>query len=173
MPDPSTDNGWAPLVLTRDRMIQLWQQMTEFPALADFIGAPDAEALWGLLMDKRNIFVDIGGGAGIGIALGVAPGRDAQVMFLMFDHQLGGREAVFADILRYWFRLVRLQRVTALTPAEHRPLAKLWKRLGFTREGVLRRACKWDGAWQDVLIDGLLVEDVGNAVAAYPVGGVD
>jgi RimJ/RimL family protein N-acetyltransferase len=51
------------------------------------------------------------------------------------------------------------ERVAAFTDIENAPAQRLLERLGFQREGVLRRATFRDGRWRDLAIYGILREE--------------
>jgi RimJ/RimL family protein N-acetyltransferase len=55
-------------------------------------------------------------------------------------------------IATYLFAHTRGERVQASTEAENLAEQKALEKAGFTREGVLRRACFRDGEWRDMVI---------------------
>ena len=154
---------WTPLIATRERIALLWQQMEQFPELRALLGMDTEDAFWAVLGARTNLFVDIGPGLGLGVALGVEPEGNPSVSFLMFDGHLRGQEDTFHEVLGYFFHLAQLRRVTAYTPQTARVMLKLWWRLGFHWEGVLRKAWRWDGEDRDLHVNGLLREEVRQA----------
>lgn len=55
-----------------------------------------------------------------------------------------------------------LNRIEALAHPENVPSLKLLERMGFVREGVLRKAGYWRGTYHDLMQYSLLREDVVN-----------
>jgi ribosomal-protein-alanine N-acetyltransferase len=64
-----------------------------------------------------------------------------------------------AMVCDHAFGPVGLHRLQADIRPENRPSQRLVERLGFTREGLLRRYLDIDGEWRDHLTYGLLAED--------------
>jgi aminoglycoside 6'-N-acetyltransferase len=52
-------------------------------------------------------------------------------------------------------------RIAALTDEENKPAQRVLEKVGFQREGVLRRATFRDGQWCDITIYGLLRHEAG------------
>jgi len=69
-------------------------------------------------------------------------------------------------LLRYYFRELRYQKVTAHVYSFNEPSIRLHERLGFQQEGRLRRMIHTDGQYFDELIFGLTAEEF---AARYPV----
>ncbi|HWP64138.1 MAG TPA: GNAT family protein [Candidatus Binatia bacterium] len=59
-------------------------------------------------------------------------------------------------LVDYLFSTFPVERVGAATDAANEPSRRLLEKLGFRREGVLRRASFRDGAWRDLVLYGLL-----------------
>jgi RimJ/RimL family protein N-acetyltransferase len=55
-------------------------------------------------------------------------------------------------VVAYLFTHTRAERVQAGTEAENGGEQKALEKAGFTREGVLRRACFRDGQWRDMVL---------------------
>jgi ribosomal-protein-alanine N-acetyltransferase len=69
------------------------------------------------------------------------------------------------------FDQVGLHRLEADIRPENLPSQRLVERLGFQREGLLRRYLDIDGAWRDHLAYALLAEDVpGGVVSRWRAG---
>jgi len=62
-------------------------------------------------------------------------------------------------LLDYLFANYPVERVGAVTDSENTPSCRLLERLGFMREGTLRRAMFRGGAWRDVALYGILREE--------------
>lgn len=85
------------------------------------------------------------------------------------DRSVAGRgmaSLAVALVCDHAFASVGLHRVQADIRPENGPSQRLVERLGFRREGLLRRYLDIDGAWRDHVAYGLLVEDVPGGVLA-------
>jgi len=68
------------------------------------------------------------------------------------------REAVTL-LVDYLFSGYPTERIGAFTDAENIPAQKMMEKIGFQREGTLRRAMFRDGEWRDIAIYGLLRQE--------------
>lgn len=76
------------------------------------------------------------------------------------EHRRKGYAAeAITILLRYYFRELRYQKVNAQVYSFNEPSIHLHQKLGFQREGQLRRMVFTDSAFHDVLIFGLTVEE--------------
>lgn len=151
---------WEPLVLTQERVNELWLKMKDFPAAFDDFSSGDFDAFFRQLTSPRNVFLDIGDGRGLACGTNVRPRMDAALHLIMFDRRLRGREELFLEIIRAMFGQFRLRRMTAILANTARTGIKLVERLGFKHEGVMREAMLIDGKYVDVHVYGILREEV-------------
>ena len=59
-------------------------------------------------------------------------------------------------IVDYLFSGYPIERISAFTDIENIPAQRVMERIGFCREGILRRAMFRDGEWRDVALYGIL-----------------
>ena len=59
-------------------------------------------------------------------------------------------------LVDYLFAGYPVERIAAFTDTENRPAQRVMERVGFQREGVLRRAMFRDGQWRDVALYAIL-----------------
>ncbi len=71
-----------------------------------------------------------------------------------------------ALVLRYYFRELRYQKVTVQVYDFNEPSQRLHERLGFQREGRLRRLVYTGGRHHDVLVYGLTAEEFASGCGA-------
>ena len=86
------------------------------------------------------------------------------------DRSVAGRgmaSLAVALVCDHAFGAVGLHRVEADIRPENRPSQRLVERLGFQREGLLRRYLDIDGAWRDHVSYALLAEDLPRGVLAH------
>ena len=103
--------------------------------------------------------MDIGPGKGLAAGFAVRPGLDAVLHLVMFDGRLRGREGLFREILEYYFKSLKLRRMTVMLSEDARTGIKLAERMGFKLEGTMRKSIKRDGKLFDTRIYGILYEE--------------
>ena len=90
------------------------------------------------------------------------PARKAELgIFLGPPSEWGrglGGEAV-ALLLRHAFEALRLHRVWLHVPADHERAIRVYERLGFRREGLLRESARRSDGWVDVVVMGILADE--------------
>ena len=161
----SNDLQIRELILTRERMSELWVQCQQIPlAWEPEFSNLQVFSTW--LTAPRNVFLELVDDTsrvkGLVYSTMVQPGLSAgNVGFIAFDRVLKGREATFHQSVELLFRLTVGLRVTCFVPESRDVIAKLCQRLGFKFEGKMRRAHRnRDGRIENVEIFGLLVEDL-------------
>jgi aminoglycoside 6'-N-acetyltransferase len=68
-------------------------------------------------------------------------------------------------LVEYLFAGYPMERVAAFTDHENRPAQRVMEKVGFQREGTLRRAMFRDGQWRDVAVYGILRGEMGGGLA--------
>lgn len=63
-------------------------------------------------------------------------------------------------LVRYLFMGYLVERIVAFTEEENRPSQRVLEKVGFQQEGVLRRATFRDGQWRNMVIYGILRDEV-------------
>lgn len=147
-------------MLTQAKLFSLWEKFKEFPVAFDDFGRGSFEEFVNAFWAKDSIFYEIGDELGIACARGVRPRLDAVIHMVMFDRRLRGREPLFIEILKDLFDSMKLRRVTAGIPENRTITMRLLKRLGFSREGIIRQAFLTDGKYMDLHVFGILREEV-------------
>jgi hypothetical protein len=158
--EPSDILPWGPLILTPEKVDELWDKISKFPMVFDDFSQGDSGAFIAKLTNPRNVFIDIGGGLGLAAGLNVRPGLDAMLHLVMFDRRLRGRELTFLQIMHYFFITLRLRRMTAVLADSAKTGIKLVQRLGFKHEGTMRGAILLSGEYVDAHIYGFLREEI-------------
>lgn len=77
----------------------------------------------------------------------------------VFHRRHGYAAAAILLVLRYYFEELRYQKVTIQVHSENRASQALHERLGFVREGVLRRLIFTRGRYLDELYYGMTIEE--------------
>ena len=155
----SEDLKWEPLVLTAAKISDLWKALQNFPIVFDDFSKGNFNDFFAKLCSPYNIFVDIGPGKGLAAGFAVRPGLDAVLHLVMFDGRLRGREGLFREILEYYFKSLKLRRMTVMLSEDARTGIKLAERMGFKLEGTMRKSIKRNGELFDTRIYGILREE--------------
>jgi aminoglycoside 6'-N-acetyltransferase len=69
-------------------------------------------------------------------------------------------------LVEYLFASYPVERVAAFTDDENKPAQRVLERVGFQREGALRRAMFRDGQWRDVAVYGMLRDELGESLTS-------
>lgn len=178
---PSTDQlalSYRPLVLVKGKLEYLWDRMRQYPQMFDDVIPRTFEAFKAGMMAPQNQFYEFVQGneiVGLAAATQVRPNLDANMHVIMFDRWLRGREEILKDALRDFAVRAKLRRMTVVLPEDNRTAIKLVGRLGFTLEGVMRKAHLRDGIYRDYHIFGILLEELfdwhGDSGRSTSVGG--
>jgi RimJ/RimL family protein N-acetyltransferase len=148
-------------VLTAEKVQSLWAKVQEFPIMFDHFSKGNPQQFMQTLLNRTNVFYEIGDEVGLASATAVRPKLDAVVHLIMFDRRLRGREQIFHEILEDLFDLAQLRRVTAVVATAKTPTTgKLLQRLNFTHEGTMRQAILVDEGYVDLDVYGLLREEL-------------
>lgn len=90
----------------------------------------------------------------------VQPYMDGLLHFLFFDRKLRGKEDVLMDVVREVMRTMELRRLTCAIPSDRATGLQMLQRLGFRREGKMRKKFLRKGKYLDVYIYSILEEEV-------------
>lgn len=85
---------------------------------------------------------------------------DAQAHVVYFDRSVADKEELGKKVLQWLFENFPLKRLTVRVPSIYYATVRHVKTLGFQQEGRLRSAVLIGGRWVDVLIFGVLREEV-------------
>lgn len=157
---------WEPLVLTREKVDYLWEQIRQYPQVFDDFSKGDKDSFVHKFFVPNNIFIDIGPGVGLAAGFAVRPGLDTVLHLVMFDRRIRGREHTFLEIMQYFFKGLKLRRMTAMVSSDNPMLKKLVERLGFKLEGNMRSSVMRDGKICDTFIYGILREELDDTMSS-------
>lgn len=90
----------------------------------------------------------------------IYPGYQASVHCAYWDRKLKGREEISREMARYLFKEFGFHRLVAEIPLHSMPTVVFTERVGFKKEGRLRKAFWYRGEWWDGFIFSLLEEDL-------------
>lgn len=152
--------NYKPLIVDERKIQYLWQKNLEFPFVFDDLSYGDFENFMRTLVNPRNVFFELGDGDGLVTFTEVQPHVNASLHFIFYDGHIKGKEKVTKAILRDMFQLAKLRRITCGLPDDRATGLKFIKRLGFKKEGLMRKSFLRNRTYMDIEIFGLLAEEL-------------
>ena len=151
------------LVLTKEKVLSLWNKYQQVPMAFD-PAWKDITTFYAYLANPRGVFFEVGDEVGLVFATDVLPGLDGQFGGVMFDRKIRGREGVFREALHTIFHLIRAVRMTCILPEHKDVMIRLVSRLGFMREGIIRKGYinTVTGKLESLMIYGILRSELGG-----------
>lgn len=157
-----------PLVLTPQKITELWSHLKRFPQLFDDFVTPDefgVHSVISLMTRPDAVWFEVCANAspeakGVIFFTNVVPRLNANITVCFWDKALKGREALTLEAVRAVISSFDLARVTATIPAYNKAALKFAERLGATLEGRIRNSRLSRGEYHDVLIYSILKEEL-------------
>lgn len=151
--------------LSEERLKYYWEKLKKFDTLFnrhivdvdDFIqtflsqtasGEPQAN---GLVWEVDDV--------GIFFLTDIYPAFQATGHFTFWDQRFRGRENLVKAMIRYAFEEYGFRRVVAEVPLYTVPTMRAVEKVGFVKEGRLRKATWYQGEWWDVNLYSILKEE--------------
>lgn len=120
----------------------------------------ESQFMFHLLQDPTSWWVDVGG-RGVVYLTQVTPSANAYVNILFWDGKFCcEKRAVTQVVLGEAFEQFQLPRITALVQPQNKPLRDQFRRMGFALEGTLRNGARVQNGYTDLIMFGLLREDL-------------
>jgi hypothetical protein len=156
-----------PLRLSRANIKKFWESSLPFPTLfSDEIGG-DFRKFCELFLSEENgvlkahgLFWVVDDFVGV-FSMTHITDIEAVAHYTFFDRKQRGREELTKEMLRYAFRKFGFRRISTECPkyvSVH--TINFVHSLGFTQEGVKRKAARYKGDWFDVRCFGILREEM-------------
>jgi RimJ/RimL family protein N-acetyltransferase len=165
-PEGSIERHVYPMALSIDNLKEVWERSKEHATLfsqevrqdfAKFISLFVKEGKSGL--EATGLFWVIDDFVGVFFLTEIME-NDALVHYSFFDGRFKGRTELVKEMLRYVFNKYGFVRLTGIVPVRAVPVWAFGKKVGFSEEGRKRKAVMYKGEWNDVLILGILREEV-------------
>ena len=160
--------SFAPL--TVERLHNLWIQLSKFPMLfnrhivdeGDFIASFVSEKDGNLKANGLLWEVD---DVGIFFLTDIYPQYQATGHYTFWDGRFRGREQLVREMVKYVFDEFDFHRIIAEVGMFSQSALKAAERIGFVKEGRLRKAAWYQGDWWDVNLYSILKEEAGNGIS--------
>lgn len=159
---------------TMERLTGYWEKLKAFPTLfnknvenlEDFLNAFMSQGPNGELQARGIVFeVD---DVGMLWLSDIYPEYQATGHFTFWDRRFRGREALIRKLLVYVFDEFKFHRIVAEVPLYSEPTVVAAERIGFVKEGRLRKAAWYKDEWWDVNIYSIFREEAnGNSGQNY------
>lgn len=154
--------------LTIEKLKYFWERLKEFDVLfnkqirtvddfiVQFIRGDDIENLHatGLLWEVDDV--------GIIYMTDIQPGYQAVGHFSFWDRRIAGREDLLREMVKMAMREFGFKRVMVKIPLYAKPALFAVERVGFVKEGRLRKAAEYKDQWWDVNVYSMIEEDFEN-----------
>lgn len=159
-----------PFVFTRENIQKFWDNARKYPQIfgktmmddmGEFLNMffyIDHNGLW----QTNNLFFVVDDFVGIIAVTNIYHPEDALIHFTFFDGRLKGRETLLQEMIRYGFDVYGFHRLTAEIPcyASSAVLKFVSDKLQLVLEGRRRKSVVWKGERFDVLLYGVIPEDI-------------
>lgn len=142
--------------------------MLKFPFVFDDFTFQDYDVFVQTLTQEDNLIFEVWSEgdhslehmAGLVNVSHTQPFVDGMLHFLFFDRKLRGKEDVLLSIIRQVFMLAKLRRMTCAIPSDRVTGMQMLGRLGFKKEGRIRKKFLRNEKYLDVFVYGILREEV-------------
>lgn len=151
------------------KMKGLWEGFRHNPVVFTEEIEGDFERFFDVITDPRTVWFEIfdefsNSTIGTYSLSDVFPGYEATGHFAYWDRIAAGRSRLTWKMMRLAFEKYNLNRMTAEIPAYQSGTIRAAEALGLRREGVKRQAARRHGKWVDVVILGILRDELEEAL---------
>lgn len=159
-----------PALLTRETLFEYYEKSKEFDVLFNdlvpndpvtfaeiFLGQDGSGRLFakGLIWEVDDV--------GIIYVTNITT-HSALAHFTFWDRRIRGREDLLKQMLKFGFERYGFQRIEVRVGLYAKPILYLMERIGFTKEGRLRKATRYNGEWFDANLYSILREEILNGI---------
>lgn len=159
-----------PLLFSMENIKRFYEEACKFPTVFGVEMMGDFEAFCNLILQPgpegvpipNGLFYVVDDFVGVFYMNRIIAGVDASVHYTFFDQRQRGRADLVKEMLVYAFERYEFRRLTVEIPVYSSPhtFHFVEKMVGFTREGRKRRAMEYKGKWFNVVIFGMLREEI-------------
>lgn len=142
------------------KMQDLWNKMNTIPGILDDFHKDDSQAFLAQLQAPNTVWLERTDGNGILYLTDVIRGLSATGHILYWDRKLRGREEFTLSVLKWLVKVIPLLKVNVFLPDFAKTAESFTQRLGFHKEGVLRRWSVSRGKPFNMLVYGILTEEL-------------
>lgn len=147
------------LELDAQKLQTLWDNINNIPGILDDFHKNRPDLFVQELQASDSVWLERTDGNGILYLTSVVKGLSAYGHILYWDKRLRGREHFTLDTLKWLMQVIPLQKVNVFLPDYSKAAHHFVQRMGFKKEGVLRRWSISQGKPYDMLVYGILAEE--------------
>jgi len=146
-------------VLSREKLWQLWTRLSQFDSLFVDDNTKDPEVFIDQFLATDGITLETEGG--VMVLRKIIPGLKAEAHVAFWDKHLSPRTEMLKECIKWAFLQFDLQRIETFVAEYARALRRfIEEKLGFTKEGVLRKTSFHNGQLIDVHVYSILKEEI-------------
>ena len=157
---PPEGTRW--LELTPTKLKELWEKMDAISGLFDDFSRGNFKLFCSRLQAPNSIWVETEDSNGLFYATDVRPGLSATGHLVFFDKKLRGKEELSMDLIRFLITGAGLKKVNVYLPDYAGAAMHFVERMGFRKEGCLRRWSYSKGRLYDMHLYGITREEAFN-----------
>jgi hypothetical protein len=155
--------------LTAQKIGELWRAFKDNPVIFTDDIEGDFESFFDVLMNPLTCWYEVFDEisftpVGVYCISGLIPGYELTGHFAFWDRIASGRERLTWRLMKLFFDRFSLRRMNAEIPAYQSGTLRACESLGFVREGVKRKAVRRKGTWNDLILFGILQEELEEAM---------
>jgi len=161
--------GTQVLELTFPKLQNLWEKLSKISGLFDDFHRNNPSLFLQLLTSKDTAWFERTDGNGILYLTSIIPRLSATAHIVYWDKRLRGKEEFTLNALKWVFQKFDLKKINLYLP-EYASIAQHFaKKLGFQKEGQIRRWSLSKGKPFDIIVYGMIPEEVFDGKLHGPV----
>lgn len=137
----------------------IWETLNNINGLFDDYHKDNFGIFINKLRSQDTVWLEREDGNGLLYLTNVIPNLSATGHVVYWDKRLRGREEFTMDCLRWLMGVIPLEKVNLFLPAYALAARAFADRIGFKREGIIRRWSKSDGKLFDIFVFGITKEE--------------
>lgn len=141
---------------------ELWDKLSSINGLFDDFERGRSDIFLNKLQSRDTLWLERTDGNGILYLTNIIPNLSATGHVVYWDKKLRGREEFTMDVLRYLMNQIPLVKVNLYLPDYARAARAFASRIGFKKEGTIRRWSRSNGRLFDISIYGITQEEAFN-----------
>lgn len=145
-----------------EKVKDLWDKLSSINGLFDDFQKGRSDIFLNKLQSRDTLWLERTDGNGILYLTNIVPNLSATGHVVYWDKRLRGREEFTMDVLRYLMRQIPLVKINLYLPDYARAARAFASRIGFKKEGAIRRWSYSNGRLFDINVYGITQEEAFN-----------
>lgn len=157
---PAPPPGTRYLTVDLAAITELWERFSAIRGMFDDDRKDRPDIFVTNLKRRDSLWLERTDGNGILYLLDIKENLSATAHFVYWDRKLSGREDFTMGCLKWAVERLNLEKVTLYLPHFATAAIRFATRLGFRKEGQIRRWARADGELYDIVVLGMVQEEV-------------